>query len=64
MEINMRDEMEGRVWADHHQTLSNEIDGGLRFIGHAFMVAMRTLNAIEYDAPWQRKSAGKDGGRA
>lgn len=50
----MRDEFEGRLWADHHQSFSNMIDGALRALGNSVGIALAKLHEIEFDAPWKR----------
>ncbi|MBO9623557.1 MAG: hypothetical protein J7500_12680 [Sphingomonas sp.] len=40
------------VWADHHQHVSS----GLAKLFDDIAGAFRRLNAIEYDAPWQKEA--------
>lgn len=46
----LRDEFEGRLWADHHHILSEQ--AAALFENTA--VVFRRLTARLYDAPWQR----------
>ena len=46
----MRDEIDGRIWAEHHTDFSNAIAAGLAKI----MASLRALNRIQFDAPWRR----------
>ena len=46
----MRDALEAREWAEHGHALSEALAGLFAAAGHAF----RRLNAIQFDAPWQR----------
>ena len=48
----MRDEMDSRIWVEHHADfsdfLANVLDG--------LKVTFQRLHAIEFDAPWRRSS--------
>lgn len=46
----LRDEFEGRLWADHHHILSEQAAGLFADTALVF----RRLTARLYDAPWQR----------
>jgi hypothetical protein len=46
----MRDEMDSRIWLEHHQSFSNAVAALFADIG----TALRRLNEIQFDAPWQR----------
>lgn len=48
----MRDGIDGRVWAEHHQSFSDSIGG---FLGRVY-ASFERLNAIQYDAPWRSGS--------
>ncbi len=48
----MRDEIDGRLWADHHHSFSAGIDQMVADIWQAF----RTLNRIQFQAPWRQRS--------
>ncbi|MGV3771193.1 MAG: hypothetical protein ACO1NM_14275 [Sphingobium phenoxybenzoativorans] len=50
----MRDEIDGRIWADNHKAISAGFGDLLKAIMQAFCV----LNHIEYAAPW-RAVAGR-----
>lgn len=47
----MRDAFEAREWAEHGHALSEVLAGFFAATGNAF----RRLNAIQFDAPWQRE---------
>jgi hypothetical protein len=47
----MRDAIEAHEWAEHGHALSESIARLFAAAGHAF----RRLNAIQFDAPWQRQ---------
>lgn len=47
----LRDEFEGRLWADHHHQFSDFAAGLFRDAA----VVFRRLTARLYDAPWERK---------
>jgi hypothetical protein len=49
-EATMSPDYEGAAWADHHRDLS----AGLAYLFHEIAHAFERLNAIEYDAPWER----------
>ena len=46
----MRDEIDGRIWAEHHNEFADAIAAGLEKI----MASMAALNRIQFDAPWRR----------
>ena len=46
----MNRDFEHAAWADHHHQLSDAIARLFEKVAHAF----RRLQAIEYDAPWER----------
>ena len=45
----MRDEIDGRIWAAHHEQFSDGIDALLGSI----RTALNRLNAIRFAAPWR-----------
>ena len=49
----MRDVLEARAWADHGHAFSESMAGLLT----AARTAFERLNAIQFDAPWQRTRA-------
>jgi hypothetical protein len=49
--IEMRDEMDARIWAEHHQDFSNLVAGAIAAIGPA----LRRLHRMEFDQPWRRR---------
>lgn len=46
----MRDEIDGRIWAAHHQSLSSSIDNAVSGLRDGFV----RLNAIQFAAPWRK----------
>jgi hypothetical protein len=46
----MSNDYESAAWADHHW----QISAGLTHLFHDLAHAFERLNAIEYDAPWER----------
>jgi hypothetical protein len=52
----MRDEMDGRIWVEHHADFSAFIAGAI----DALKVSFKKLHEIEFDAPW-RRAASPDG---
>jgi hypothetical protein len=50
-EAPMSHDFESREWAENHHLLSEGIGRFVATVMHAF----KRLNAIEYDAPWNRK---------
>ncbi|MCJ8156940.1 hypothetical protein [Sphingomonas sp. LaA6.9] len=46
----LRDEFEGRLWADHHHVFSEQV--AALFADTALV--FRRLSARLYDAPWER----------
>ena len=51
----MRDEIDGRIWAAHHEQFSDGIDALLGSIGRG----MRRLTAIQFAAPWRDAPCGR-----
>ena len=49
----MRDEIDGRLWVNHHQDFSRS----LRALADAVRIAFRKLHEIQFDAPWGKKSS-------
>ncbi len=47
----MRDEIDGRIWVEHHEEFSASI--ARRLAG--FRLGLERLHAIRFDAPWQRR---------
>ncbi|MFL6858243.1 MAG: hypothetical protein ACJ8EB_10100 [Allosphingosinicella sp.] len=54
----MRDAMEARIWAEHGHDYASQVAGLFAAAGAAF----RRLNAIQFDAPWER-AGGRGAGR-
>lgn len=53
----MRDELDGRLWAEHHEQFSRSVTELI----DAIRLAFRKLNEIEYEAPWRRTRQGCEG---
>lgn len=49
----MNEDFSRLEWADHHLVLSSGIANALTQIG----IAMKKLNAYQYDAPWRKRAA-------
>ena len=50
----MRDEIDSRLWVEHHEQFSRSVKRGLKRLLNAFC----TLTTIQFDAPWrERRSA-------
>lgn len=45
----MRDEMDARIWNEHHTAFSDSLDRLFRNIGDA----LKRLHQIEFSAPWR-----------
>jgi hypothetical protein len=56
----MRDAMEVRGWADHGHDFAAEVAA----LFSAASAAFRRLNAIQFDAPWERSGGRKGAGQA
>ena len=54
----MRDEIDGRVWADHGHVFAEDLARFFARIGAAVTSALDRLNAIEFDAPWKSERRG------
>jgi hypothetical protein len=53
----MRDAMEARMWAEHGHAFSTAVAGILS----AGWRALKTLNAIQFAAPWDRETDARCG---
>jgi hypothetical protein len=54
----MRDEMDSRIWVDHHDAFSTDV---ARFLTSAVAnigAGFRRLNEIQFDAPWKHDFRG------
>jgi hypothetical protein len=51
----MRDEIDGRMWVEHHDAFSRSIAE----LFAAIKPGLARLHAIEWDAPWRRRGAGQ-----
>ena len=54
----MRDEMDSRIWVEHHDAFSEGLENLFARLGAAVGIALRRLNQIEFDAPWKRDLRG------
>lgn len=54
----MRDEIDGRIWVDHHAAFSEDLATFFATLAASVGSAFERLNAIEFDAPWRRDSRG------
>ena len=50
----MRDAMEARLWAEHGHAFAVAVAGILASV----WTALKRLNAIQFDAPWERDTSG------
>lgn len=58
----MRDEMDSRMWVEHHEEFSDGIDQLIAKVKSAFgriKPALDHIHAFEWDSPWRRKRAGQ-----
>jgi hypothetical protein len=58
----MRDEMDGRLWVEHHENFSQGIDeliGRVKTALASIKPALDHIHAFEWDAPWRRNKAGQ-----
>ena len=46
----MRDEIDARLWNEHHTAFSDSITAALETV----MASLYALNRIQFDAPWRR----------
>lgn len=46
----MRDEMDARIWVEHHEQFSDSLHRGVIAMAAAF----RRLHALQWAAPWRR----------
>lgn len=54
----MRDEIDGRIWVEHHGAFSNDLANALGRAAANFAAGFKRLNEIQYDAPWKRAARG------
>ncbi|MGZ8286907.1 MAG: hypothetical protein ACXW27_13410 [Allosphingosinicella sp.] len=54
----MRDEIDSRIWAEHGHDFSEDLANFLAGVGAAVGIALKRLNAMEFDAPWERDLRG------
>ena len=50
----MRDEMDARIWVEHHAQFSEDLEKLFKKTLKAF----ERLTAIQFAAPWRRKARG------
>ena len=48
----MRDEMDSRLWVEHHSDFSDSVSRGLG----ALLLSFCNLQAIQFAAPWRDRS--------
>ena len=51
----MRDEMDGRIWAEHH----HEISAGLGTLFDGLAKGLKRLHDIQWSAPWRRETGSR-----
>jgi hypothetical protein len=54
----MRDEMDSRIWVEHHGAFSDEVANFFITIAASIGAAFKRLNEIEFDAPWKSDVRG------
>ncbi len=57
----MRDEMDARMWMEHHEDLNRSVDQLIAWFKSAFASlkpALEHIHTFEWDAPW-RRGAGR-----
>jgi hypothetical protein len=54
----MRDEIDGRLWAEHGQSFSREVAAAFAAAAANLAAGFRRLNQIQFDAPWKRDARG------
>ena len=54
----MRDEIDSRIWAEHGHAFSEDLASFLATVGTTIGTALKRLNEIEFDAPWERDVRG------
>jgi len=58
----MRDEMDARMWVEHHTEFSKSIDlliDRLKSVFAGLKPALDHIHSFEWDAPWRRTGAGQ-----
>ena len=50
----MRDEIDGRIWVEHHGAFSEDLAKLFANIGEGF----KRLTEIQFDAPWKHDARG------
>lgn len=51
----MRDEIDGRLWAEHGRSFSDS----LASLFSQVRIALKRLNEIEFEAPWRQAEKAK-----
>ena len=54
----MRDEIDGRLWAEHGPVFSETLANFFSTLATTIGVGLRRLNELEFDAPWERDVRG------
>lgn len=58
----MRDEIDSRMWIEHHAAFSRSVGdliGGVKRAFAGIKPALDHIHAWEFDSPWQRRGAGQ-----
>lgn len=51
----MRDTIDGRIWAEHHEQFSSDLHAFLNGVGSSIRRGFERLNAIQFAAPWRSR---------
>ncbi len=54
----MRDEIDSRIWDVQGHAFSDDLANFFASVGTTIGTALRRLNEIEFDAPWERDVRG------
>lgn len=54
----MRDEIDGRLWVEHRESLSRDLATVFAGAAANFAAGLRRLNEIQFDAPWKGAARG------
>jgi hypothetical protein len=52
----MRDEMDGRIWVEHHDDFSRSLGAFFAGLYAQLKPALDRIHRFEFDAPWRHKS--------
>jgi hypothetical protein len=56
--IKMRDEIDGRIWVEHHAAFSEDLAKGFAAAAKYIGAGFRRLTEIQFDAPWKHDARG------